>query len=41
MGLYVSTMVELPLVAQWVIGSIPHGGPTELYIVPASDPQLV
>ena len=25
---------------QWVVGSIPHGGPIELFLVPASAPQL-
>ena len=24
--------------APWVIGSIPHGGPIELFLVPASAP---
>ena len=26
---------------RWVVGSIPHGGPIELFLVPASTPQLV
>ena len=26
---------------RWVVGSILHGGPIELFLVPASDPQLV
>ena len=25
----------------WVVGSILHGGPIELFLVPASAPQLV
>ena len=25
--------------APWVIGSIPHGGPIELFLVPASAPM--
>ena len=34
-------MVERPLIAQQVIGSIPHRGPTDLFYVPASVPLLV
>ena len=30
------SMVECPLMVQWVIGSIPHGGSIELFIVPSS-----
>ena len=26
---------------RWVVGSILHGGPTELFLIPASAPQLV
>ena len=29
------------LMVRWVVGSIPHGGPIELFLVPASAPQLV
>ena len=29
-------MVEQPLMEQWVVGSIRHGGPTELFLIPAS-----
>ena len=29
-------MVEHPLIAQWVTGSIPYGGPIELFPIPAS-----
>ena len=25
---------------QWVVGSIPHGGPIDLFLGPASAPQL-
>ena len=28
-------MIEHPLIVQWVVGSIPHGGPIELFLVPA------
>ena len=35
------TMVEHPLMVRWVIGLIPHGGPIELFLVPASAPKLV
>ena len=30
-----------PLCVQWVVGPIPHGGPIELFLVPAYAPQLV
>ena len=30
-----------PTVVQWVMGSIPQCGPIELFLVPASAPQLV
>ena len=33
-----SSVVETLLIAQWVIRSIHHGGPTELFLVPASAP---
>ena len=26
---------------QWVIGSIPHGGPIELFLVPVSAPGMM
>ena len=29
-------MVERPLMVQWVVRSIPHGGPIELFLIPAS-----
>ena len=29
-------MVECPLMVQWVVRSIPHGGPIELFLVQAS-----
>ena len=34
-------MVEHLLMPQWVIGSIPLCGPTELYLIPAIVPQRV
>ena len=34
-------MVECPLMVQWVIRSIPDGGPFQLFLVPASALQLV
>ena len=33
-------MVERPLMVRWVVGSIPHGGPIELFLVPASSPTF-
>ena len=38
--LYASEIVH-PLMVRWVVGSIPHDGPTEPFLVPASAPQLV
>ena len=32
---------ERPLEVQWVVGSIPLGGPIKLFLVPASASQLV
>ena len=32
-------MVDHLLIVQWVIGSIPLGGPSELYLVPDNVPQ--
>ena len=29
-------MVERPLMVRWVVGSIPHGGPAEIFLVPVS-----
>ena len=29
-----SSVVECPLMVRWIIRSIPHGGPTELFLVP-------
>ena len=34
-------MVECLLVVCWVVGSIPHGGLTELFLVSVSAPQLM
>ena len=33
--------MEKLLLVVWVIRSIPHGGPTVLFLIPASAPQLV
>ena len=33
--------VERPLVVRWVVGSIPHGGHIEVFLVPANASQLV
>ena len=30
------TVVERPLMVQWVVGSIPHGGLIKLFLVPAN-----
>ena len=29
-------MVEHPIKMKWVVGSIPHGGPIELLVIPVS-----
>ena len=31
-----SSVVECALIMQWIVGSIPHGGPIELILIPAS-----
>ena len=36
-----SVVVERLLMVRWVIGSILHGGPIELFLIPVSAPQLV
>ena len=36
-----SSDVERSLMVRWVIGSIPHGGLIQLFLVPASAPRLV
>ena len=36
MGTRCSFVVERLLMVRWVVGSIPRGGPIELFIVPAS-----
>ena len=33
--------VECPLMVRWVIRSILHGGPIELFLIPLNAPQLV
>ena len=40
-GTRCSSEVECLLIAPWVIRLISHGGPTELFVVPASPLQLV
>ena len=34
-------MVQCLLIVPWVVGSIIHGGPTELFLIPANIQQLV
>ena len=42
LGVRYRSVVEHPLIVQWVVGSIPHGGPIiEVYLIPARAPQLV
>ena len=36
-----SSEVERPLIIQWVVWSIPDGGPIELFPIPTSAPQLM
>ena len=36
-----SSMVGHLLMLKWVFVSIPHGGPIELFLIPASDFQLL
>ena len=36
LGVRCSSVVEHPLMVQWVVGSIPRGGHIELFLVPAS-----
>ena len=36
-----SSMVERPLKVRWVVGSIPHGGSSELFLVSSSVLQLM
>ena len=40
-GARCSSVVRAFLMVRWVVGSILHGGPIELFLVPASDPRLV
>ena len=37
----VASLYERSLMVQWVVGSIIHGGSIELFLIPASAPQLV
>ena len=34
-------MVDHSLMLRWVVGSIPHGGPIELFLVAASIPWMM
>ena len=36
-----SSVVECSLMVRWVVGSVSHGGPIELFFVSAIAPQLV
>ena len=36
-----SSMIECSIMVRCVIRSVSHGGPTKLFLVPASAPQLV
>ena len=36
-----TSMVEHLLMVRWVIGSIPHGGPVQLFPIPASAARLL
>ena len=40
-GARCNCVIERPLLVVWIVGSISHGGPTELVLVPASAPRLV
>ena len=31
----------VPFMVRWIVGSITHGGPTGLFLVPASAPRLL
>ena len=37
-GARCSSMVQYALMVRWVFGSITHGGPIELFLIPASAP---
>ena len=34
-------MTDPPLIVRVIVGSIPHGGPIELFLIPHSAPRLV
>ena len=36
-----SSEVKRSLMVRWIVGSILHGGSTELFLIPASAPRLV
>ena len=40
-GARCSSEVEYPFMVRWFVGSIPHGGSFELFIVPVSAPRHV
>ena len=40
-GARCSSVVRVLLMVRWVVGSILHGGPTELFLVSTIAPQLV
>ena len=40
-GARCNSVVKRALIVRWVLESIPHGGPIELLLVPASVSQLV
>ena len=35
-GASCSSEIERPLMVSWVVGSISHGGPTDLFVIPSS-----
>ena len=35
------SVVERPIMARWVVGSIPRGWLIELFLVPASPPRFI
>ena len=40
-GARCSSVVDRPFTVCWIIGSIPHGGPIQLFLVLVSAPRLV
>ena len=41
MGARCSSLVECLFMVWWVVGSIPHGGPIDLFLMATSVPRLV